>query len=655
MVRTVGIDAGDYSIKAVELEGNYKKVRLLACSSERLADDPAGEEARATALAELAGGMLNGAKMIGEVVLGQACREAVLRTIDVPFKGAEAIRKVIKSEVESAIHSHAVDEMVVDFHEVGGVADGSRVIVAAVPKQGLRTTLSALERAKVEPQQVDLDTMALFRVADWCGAFQAAVGQPADAEGGAVLDLGKREPVTAVLDLGARSTRILLVEGSRLLDMRSMRLGDAGIVDALVRSHGLSLEVARNAVRACLEGKTDFQAEVAEQPVAAVGEGEAEANAAAPAAAVMRQVVIAHADVEQERVAFVQRLHRELVRFLASTGRAGDVRNLWVTGGASRLEGVAAMLEDLFGIAPKTLDVLGDPKLKHSLSPEDAERFGSSIAVAVGLALANLGGPVGYDFRREDLAFTRGFDRVKFPLAIACMVALFAAVVFGVRMSRQLENLEYRIGLTYQGKEADPKKPKFYGQVNPVLRLGTLTDDRYFKFQEGSRNYGYKELLADVMAKPVAERIKFIRDRLRRALELKQKESGIYEEVSLESGLAVMERFFEVLHKSEGALGKYLLCTLELSMRATPGRDVSGRFLQCRFAFRGDDFRDRNAALRQMFDDECKNPDSPFQKVEESIGGDLPFRDGAEKGVSGSYYDLKLHVRESFQPFGVGQ
>ena len=50
MVRTVGIDAGDYSIKAVELEGNYKKVRLLACNSERLADDSAGEEARATAL-----------------------------------------------------------------------------------------------------------------------------------------------------------------------------------------------------------------------------------------------------------------------------------------------------------------------------------------------------------------------------------------------------------------------------------------------------------------------------------------------------------------------------------------------------------------------------------------------------------------------------
>lgn len=646
MVRTVGIDAGDYSVKVVEIEGGYKKVRLVACRSERLGSEVAGEEARAAALADLVGGVVRDAKMTGDTVFGYPCREAVLRTIDVPFRGADAIRKVIKSEVESAIHSHAVDDMVVDFHEVGGVETGSRVLVASVPKQGLRTTLKALERAKIEPERVDLDAMALFRVADWCGAF--AAGEAAAVPAGS----NSKGPITAVLDLGSRSTRILLVEGGRLLDMRSMRLGDASIVDALVRAHAMSLDVARTAVRACLEHRADYQAEVVDAPLAAVGEGE---DAPAPATPTTRQVLVSHEDVDQERAAFVQRLRRELVRFLASTGRANDVAALWVTGGASRLDGVAAMLEEVFGVAPRALDVLGDPKLKHSLSPDEVAQLAPNVAVAFGLALAEFGGPVGFDFRREDLSFTRGFDRVKFPLAIACMVALFAAVVHGVRLSRQLENLEYRLGLTYAGKEADPKKPKFYGQINPVLALGTLTDDRYFKFQDGARQYGFKELIADVQAKPVHERAKFVRDRLRRALETKQKESGIYEEVSLESGLAVVERFFEVLHKNEGALGKYLMCSLDLSMRASPSRDVSGRFVLARFAFRGDDFRERNAALRQMFEDECKREDSPFQKLEESIGGDLPFRDGAEKGVAGSYYDLKIHVREAFAPFGVGQ
>lgn len=649
MVRTVGIDAGDYSVKVVEIDGSYKKVRLLACRSERIGGAFPDEDSRSEALAELAAASIAASNMTGEVILGHPCREAVLRTIDVPFQGTEAIRKVIKSEVESAIHSHAVDDMVVDFHEIGGVETGSRVLVASVPKQGLRSALEALEAAKIEPQRVDLDTMALYRLADWCGAFASAPSQ-GDV---AVLVGGGKEPITAVLDLGSRSTRVLLVEGSRLADMRSMRLGDSSIVDALVRGHSMPLDTARDAVRACLDSHADFEAEVADQPVAAsVGaEGEPAPEAAAPTT---RRVTVARGDVEHERDAFVQRLRRELVRFLASSGRGNNVQALWITGGACRLEGMTTMLEEVFGCAPKELDVLSN--LKHSLSEEEAARLGPQIGVAVGLALANLGGPVGFDFRREDLAFTRGFDRLKFPLAIACMVALFATVVFGVRLTRQLENKHFQIGLTHTGKGADPKKPTFHGHLNPIVALGSLVDDRYFKFQDGNRQYGYKELVADLVASPVEDRILIVRNKLAKAVDVKQADSGIYEDVSLESGLAVIERFFEVLHKNEGALGRYLLCSMELQMKVTsPGRPECGRFVQGRFAFRGEDFRERNAALRQMFVDESKRPDSPFISVEDSIGGDIPFKDGAEKGISGSYYDFKVHVRESFDPFQIGQ
>ncbi len=659
MVRSVGIDAGDYSIKVVELDGSYKKLRLLHCHTERVValshDEGIRAEAAAAAIAE----GVKGGKMTGDSVLGHPCREAVLRTIDVPFKGADAIRKVIKSEVESAIHSHAVDDMVVDFLEVGGVETGSRVLVAAVPKLGLRTMLTALEGVGIEPQRVDLDTMALYRVADWCGAFAAPTtaavvaieGDPAPVPTLPIVNPNAKPVVTAVLDLGSRSTRVLLVEGGRMLDMRTMRLGDCGIVDSLVRLHGIPLQQARDAVRACLEGRSDFQVEVSDQPVAvAAVEGE---PASVPAAATMRQVTVSVAAVDAELQAFVARLSREFIRFLAASGRANAIEALWVTGGACRLEGVRPMLQEVFGVEPRELDVLG--QLKHSLTPEEAQTYAPQIAVAVGLALANLGGPPGYDFRREDLAFTRGFDRIKFPLAIACMVALFTAVVFGVRLTRQLQNVEYRLGLTYEGASADPKKPKFYGQLGPVLALGTLVDERYFKFQEGSKLYGYKDLIAEVQQRPVHERVKLVRDKLRRALELKQKESGIYEEVSLESGLAVVERFFEVLGRAEPSLGRYLLCSLDLSMRSSPSKDVSGRYLQCRFAFRGEDFRERFAAVKQAVEEECKRDDSPFQKIEESIGGDLPFRDGNEKGVTGSYYDLKIHVRDSFAPFGVGQ
>ena len=160
--------------------------------------------------------------------------------------------------------------------------------------------------------------------------------------------------------------------------------------------------------------------------------------------------------------------------------------------------------------------------------------------------------------------------------------------------------------------------------------------------------------MQDLVRRPVADRIKFVRDKLRRALDLKQKESGIYEEVSLESGLAVLVRFFEVLQRVEADLGKYLLCSLELNMRATAGGEHSGRYLTCRVAFRGEDFRERFASLRQAVDEECKREGSPFQEIDSRSGGDIRFKDGAEKGVMGSYYDLKIHVKGSFPPFAIG-
>lgn len=648
MVRSVGIDAGEYSVKVVELDGGYKKARLLRCQIDRL---PAGgaDEARAKATAELAAAAIEQGKMAGDSVLGHPCREAVLRTIEVPFRGADAIRKVIKSEVESAIHSHAVDDMVVDFHEMVGADTGSKVLVAAVPKAGLRPYLEALEAAGIEPQHVDLDTMALYRAADFCGVFANATPAPADAADASAAPVvaGSGGGVTAVLDLGSRSTRVLLIENGRLFDMRAMRLGDAAIAESVARTSGLPLDAAREAVRACLVDRSDYHTEIADAPPVPAG---AEGEEAPAQVATMRQVVVPVAVVDAEREAFVGRLRRELVRFLTSIGKAATIRALWVTGGACRVEGVQPMLAEVFGLEPRELDVLS--QLKHSLDADEAARVAPQIAVAVGLALANLGGPIGFDFRREDLAFTRGFDRVKFPLAIACMVALFTAVVFGVRLNNQLKNLEYRLGMTHTGAGAKPSEPSFHGMLGPTIQS---VAENYFKFQDGSKMYGKKELLAEVQQKPVAERIKFVRDRLRRALELKQKESGIFEEVTLESGLAVVERFFEVLSKTEPNLGRYLLCSLDLSMRAAPSRDISGRYLQCRFAFRGEDFRERFAALKQAVEEECKREDSPFQKIEESIGGDIPFRDGQEKGVTGSYYDLKIHVRESFQPFGVGQ
>ena len=622
MVRTVGIDPGDHSVKVVELDGNYRKVKLLRVHTETFADG--GDRAEAIAAASRAGLDLG---MRGEVFLGHPCREAVLRVIELPFKGRDAIRKVVKAEIEGEIHSHVVDDMVVDFHEVGPGAEGStRVLVASVPKAGLRQQLQALSALSIEPEAVDLDTMALWRVADWAGAFEAG-GEGAVVGG-----------VTAVVDLGTRSVKVVLVEGNSLVEMRALRLGDGAIADDVARRNGISAQVARDVVRECLVSGGDCRVEVNEA-LPAKG-SEANAPEAAP---VKRTVTVTHQEVEAAQTAFLQRLARELVRYLTSSGKASQIKALWITGGAIRVPGMREMLQEVFSIEPRELDVLG--RLQHDLDAETAADLAPRIATAIGLALGPFGGPTGFDLRQEDLSYTRGFERIKFPLALACMVGLLALIIYGYKLSTELRHLELEIGKTYQADAKAP--PQFYGMLYSVFSTKWFESPQNFRLEQSKgKDYGYKDLVNELVELPVQKRVLFVRDKLAKIAEAKQKESGIYEDISLESGLAVLVRLSEVLKSIEPQLGRYLMMKLDLNMKAP------ARSLEFVVAFRGDDFRERLAVLEQAFEAEYSKADSPFMRP---TGRDNKSKEDLFKpdpSVVGAYYKIKVGVKESFEPFG---
>ncbi len=644
MAKSVGIDLGESAVKAVEIDGSYKKVRLTKlCHTAYPADGGAGT-ARAEAVAAAAKAALHDVRISGaDSRLGHPCREAVLRTLDLPFSGADAVRKVVKSEVEGEIHSHSVDDMVVDFHTVSTSAEGTRVLVAAVPKAGLKAQLDALAGAGIEPEVVDLDTMALYRAAHWYGAFAApAAGDGADAaqpaDAAVATTAGGAAPRTAVLDLGARSTRVLLVEGEQLVDMRTLRLGSLALAEDLVRSHGVALDGADAAAWAALRSGSDQDVAstataVATDDAAATGEG----GAAQPAVATVR---VRAADVRKAADDFLQRLRRELLRFVASAGEHGRVSMVWFTGGAARLEGVPEALREVFGCEARPLDLLD--KVQHDLSPEEAAEAGPGIAVALGLALGAFGGPKGFNLRQEDLAYTRGFDRVKFPLAIFCMVALFAVLVWGVKLNNDLKNVEYELGRTYVGGGTAGKGTSFYGAMSAILpRDGSwFADARYVDRRD------YNKLMADVNAAEVKDRIRIVRNWLRERVTAEQKKSGIFEDLNLESGLAVLVRFAEMLQSRETELGRYLLTRIELNMPATKG----GRWLKFTVAFRGSDFRQRQGIVRQAILDECQRPDSPFEKYDDA-SRERRFMDGDKEGVEGAYFEMRILIKDQFMPF----
>lgn len=637
MVKSIGVDPGDHTVKVVELEGSYRKTRLVRVHTASLAgasDAVARAEAVAAAV-EVA----RGEGMRGDVRLGHPCREAVLRTIELPFKGHDAIRKVVKAEVEGEIHSHTLDDMVVDFHEIGeGVDGGTRVLVASVPKPGLRLQIDALSAHGIEAETVDLDTMSLYRAADWAGVFAADGDAPA----------GAANAVTALVDLGARSVKVLIVEGDQLVEMRTLRVGDAVVSDEVARVHGLDVATAREVTQACLESGSDQRVDVAAELPAPVEDAApapgAETALEAPAA---RRVTVTFAEVDAAQTAYLQRLARELTRFLTASGRSVRIGSLWITGGASVRPDAQGMLREVFGVEPRELDLLSH--LQHELDPDQVADLGPRLATAIGLALGRMGGPEGFDLRQEDLTLSRGFDRLKFPLAIACIVAWLALFVHGYKRLMELKNLELYIGQTFIDKARPNAPPQFHGLLNAVFQTRWFEHAQNFRLEQArGKDYTHKDLIEEIMAAPVHRRLQIVRDRLRSVADQKQKQSGVYEDVSLESGLAVLVRWSDMLRSIEPQLGRYLVPRLELAMKAP------NRRLEFVVAFRGEDFRERMSVLEQAMDAEYAKPDSPFERpsTRDQASVEERFRDSAETGVSGAYYKVTMRVKDVFEPFG---
>lgn len=632
-------------VSVVELDGSYRKTRLLSSSSAALG--LGGDAMRPDIIADAVREALDSG-MKGELTLGHPCREAVLRTIELPFKGVDAIKKVVKAEIETEIFTHSVDEMIVDFHELGALPNGgTKLLVAAVPKPSLRSQLHSMSAQNIDPERVDLDTMALWRVADWAGAFEMDDDEEDSAK-----------PVHAVVDLSSRSVKVILVEGDQLVEMRVLRFGDSVAAEQIARAHHLDPEQARLTIEECLRTGADVHVEsMASVPALVDEDGEhADGDVAAAdgvaadgemtVASTTTNELVTYSEVDTANTKYQQRLARELTRFLTASGMAASIRSVWMSGVASRGNGVSEVLEAVFGYAPQELDVLSH--MSHDLGGVEASERSPGLAIAVGLALGRMGGPEGFNLRQEDLAQTGGFDRIKFPLAIACMVSLLAMFVFATQKSIKLKVLELEIGQTY----FDPEHPNaaiFHGQLN------SLCQGKWFKTYFGvtkgkSTIYSHSDLMKELLETPVANRVRLVRDKLRIVAAQKQKASGVYEDVALESGLAVMVRWSEVLKSIEPEIGRYLVASVDLDMKS--------RKLSFTMALRGEDFRARQNTVQRAFQLEISKPDSPFQKPVIAgqqatfAGTATPFADYKDRQVAGAHIAFVLDIRESFQPFG---
>jgi len=90
MAKSIGIDAGDHSVKVVEIDGSYRKTRLLRCRVETVPAAPDGAE-RAAATAGAITTAMKAGKISGDAVLGHPSREDTIEREGPRFAGVRAV------------------------------------------------------------------------------------------------------------------------------------------------------------------------------------------------------------------------------------------------------------------------------------------------------------------------------------------------------------------------------------------------------------------------------------------------------------------------------------------------------------------------------------------------------------------------------------
>ena len=626
MTKAFGIDVGSSFIHLVELDGSarrFKVSRMVSLPRQpqlEAVDSAEGGDApipRPDRLDREIGRALDDFAVARErSVLSVRGASCILRNFVVPFRGRDEIRKVLKFESEGQIHSHSIDDVVVDATVVTEDDDGTELFMAALPKATLAPQLDVLAGHGVSPEKADLDCALLHQAAMHVGALEEAAEDD--------LDL--------IVGIGQSSIQLVLTRGGRLATARVLRWGLDNLENELASSLGSDRAAVHEAMHRF------FELPVAEDLVEA-GEHleESEGEAAEELVHTPPPVGInVHEDeLRSGGQRLATRLAREIFRFLAGLQRTGTLRQVLLTGGGARLPGIDQHLADELQVEVSPLDLLarvtgdeeGDPGFDTALA---------AAMVALGATKATM------NFRQEELAFRRKFDKLKVPIAAFVWLFLGYVVLTCYNLTVERKHLDWVVGVPLvEDSNRSFRTPRYTGMLeslaNPqrgksyVLRDVTDTRD------------AWNILEAVAKEEKPGERVATLLSRLRSLKRKLEKDTGYFPEVKLESGLAVLQAFAEIVEKADASpsIGRFVVTEIDMRLgeRTKPGR------LSFKVGFRGSDFRIQSSNFQSICLQAVEG-DGPFEKFEQKRGEEL-YSD-----IDGASFDLQFDIKN---PYGVFQ
>ncbi len=147
------------------------------------------------------------------------------KELQVPFIDPEKIRMVLGYEIESML-PFSVDEAVIDFiiTKEDTSKQSAQLLVAAVRYQDLQSVLDVYKQANIEPTSITIDLFSAY------GLYQQ------------IPDYKSIPNASALVDVGAMSTRIAFLQSGELRLTRSIPRGMTNVIKGISDELGITIE-----------------------------------------------------------------------------------------------------------------------------------------------------------------------------------------------------------------------------------------------------------------------------------------------------------------------------------------------------------------------------------------------------------------------------
>jgi type IV pilus assembly protein PilM len=337
----VGVDVGSSSVKAVELQGKSGDFQLLSLGFEALQSDSVvdGQIMELNAVSNAIGSIFNEHKIkTTKVAAGVNGHSVIVKNIVLPQMTDDELQESFAWHAEEHIPFDITD-VNLDYHVTARSNDAIHVLMAACKRDKIANLKQAIQLAGKQPTVIDVDAFALQNCYEL--NYEPKPGQ-----------------VVALLNIGASTTNINILNGAQSVFTRDATFGGNQYTSLLQKELGLTFDQAESVKRGMALPEDADQREIG--PIL---------------------------DTVSDILALEIQKTMDFYRATAEDSEAA-VQSILVSGGGSKLTGLVEFLSNRFEIPVEMFDPFRKIRVDaRGFDPEYMREIVPEMAIAVGLAL----------------------------------------------------------------------------------------------------------------------------------------------------------------------------------------------------------------------------------------------------------------------------